>query len=137
MVERCPALGHGAAVRVLQTLVLRIVLVFLITSLCSFVALNAGMLRTLYFIVADFVDFVLELKPFTEPTVGLVWLAYWHSLILLASAMVLGFVFGIPLGFASATARFAPVRRIADLISAVGIMTPSFLLGVFIMVFFV
>jgi ABC-type dipeptide/oligopeptide/nickel transport system permease component len=124
------------AISLLTNLVARILLVALLTTLCSFLALDQPVLRSVFFAVGDFLGFLAHLTTFAAPALGPVWGAYWRSLILLVSALAAGLGFGVPLGLVAATRRDL-IGKAATVVSYAGVLTPSFLLALLLMVFFV
>jgi peptide/nickel transport system permease protein len=123
-------------VSVLTKLVARILLVSFLTTVCSFLALDQPVLRSVYFAVGDFLAFATHFASFAAPVLGPVWSDYWRSLILLVSALGVGLGLGVSLGLIAATRRDL-VGVVAALVSYAGVLTPSFLLALLIMVFFV
>jgi peptide/nickel transport system permease protein len=121
---------------VLATLLARVLFVLLLTTLCSFLALDQPVLRSVYFAVSDLLSFFTRVPTVTAPVLGRVWSAYWHSLILLTGALAAGGGIGVPLGLLAATRRDL-TGKAAALASYAGVLTPSFLLALLIMVFFV
>src|SRR5712692_2184729 len=122
--------------RVLIALLGRILLLVLLTTLCSFLALDRPVLRSVYFAVEDFLAFLVHVTTVAGPVLGPAWSAYWRSLILLGSALAVGIGVGVPLGLLAATRR-GLIGRGAVLVSYAGVLTPSFVLALLIMVFFV
>lgn len=123
--------------RLLKNLGLRIVLVCLGTTLCSFLAIDQPVLRSVYLALTRFVGFLTHLDTVAPPALASVWDAYWRSMVLLIGATGLGAVIGIPLGFLSATRSHSLLGRVAGIASYLGTLTPSFVFGLLIMVFFV
>lgn len=123
-------------VNLLINLVARILLVIFVTTACSFLVIDQPVLRSVYFAVGDFLGFLTHVTTFAAPALGPVWNAYWRSLILLVSALAVGLGLGVPLGLIAATRRDL-VGAVAALASYAGVLTPSFLLALLIMVFFV
>lgn len=124
-------------IRLLRELALRVLVVLLLTTLCSFIALDKPVLRNLYLAFDSFVGFVLNLTVRVEPQLAPVWNAYWRSMVLLLSGLVTGILIGVPLGLLAGAKRQSLVGRIASLVSYLGTLTPSFLFALVVMVFFV
>jgi peptide/nickel transport system permease protein len=124
------------AAGLLATLVARVLLVVLFTTLCSFLALDQPVLRSVYFAIGDLIAFLTHVPTVAAPVLGRVWGAYWRSLILLTGALAAGLGLGVPLGLLAAIRRDL-IGKAAAFVSYAGVLTPSFLLALLIMVFFV
>lgn len=116
---------------------MRLALVVLGTTLCSFLALDQPVLRSLYLAIARFLTLLTHLDRQVPPVLPAVWNAYWRSLILLFGAISVGALVGIPLGFLGGARARSPIGYLAGLVSYLGVLTPSFILGLLIMIFFV
>src|SRR4051794_36978923 len=123
--------------RYLRAIALRLVLVVLGATLCSFLALDQPVLRSVYLATARFLTLLTHPDTQVPPVLPTAWNAYWRSLILLVAALAIGALVGIPLGFLAATRARGPLGLLASLVSYLGVLTPSFILGLLIMVFFV
>ncbi|MSP13501.1 MAG: ABC transporter permease [Chloroflexi bacterium] len=124
-------------IRLFRDIFLRLVVVFLAVSLCSFFALDRPVLRDVYNASTHFLDFLTGLGKFWGPVARDVLSGYARSMILLISAMAAGMLLGVPLGALVALRPGSIFSKIVSLISFLGILTPSFLLGLAVMVFFV
>jgi ABC-type dipeptide/oligopeptide/nickel transport system permease component len=124
-------------VSLLKGLALRLGLVVFGVALCSFFALDQPVLRSVYLATAHFLTLLTHLDTVVPSVLPFVWAAYWRSMLLLLGATVLGALAGVPLGFLSATRPHALVGWLAGLLSYLGTLTPSFILGLLVMVFFV
>jgi ABC-type dipeptide/oligopeptide/nickel transport system permease component len=106
-------------------------------ALCSFVTINQPILRVLYDGVASFLDFLVHFGSFWGDVEGLVISAYGHSMLVVALGIGIGLLLGIPIGFASGLKPHLLSSKLMRLLSYLGTMAPSFLVALFIMVFFV
>jgi peptide/nickel transport system permease protein len=116
---------------------LSLLAVIFATSLCSFVTINQPILRVIYDGVAGFLDFVLNLGRFWSAVNGLVFSAYWHSFLVVTLAIGLGLLIGVPIGFAVGIRPHLLTSKAMRFLSYLGTMAPSFLVALFIMIFFV
>jgi ABC-type dipeptide/oligopeptide/nickel transport system permease component len=129
--ELLPFLRRGARV------LLSLLAVIFATALCSFITINQPILRVMYDGVVGFVEFVFNLGRFWNDVAGLVVSAYWHSFLVVALALGLGLLFGVPVGFAVGIRPHMLTSKAMRLVSYLGTMAPSFLVALFIMIFFV
>lgn len=123
--------------RLLLSLAGRIALIVFLTSLCSFLALDQPILRSIFLAIGDFLAFLGHFPQAANPLLETVLDAYWRSLILLVAALSTGLLLGVPLGLVNAFRGQTLAGRLAGFISYAGTLTPSFLLALLIMVFFV
>ena len=124
-------------VRQAADVALRLVIILLAASLCSYVTINQPLLRLIYDAVADYADFLVNLTSYWRNTHSFVLTAYQHSIFVVTAAIGLAMLIGIPAGLLAGmrpTSRLSLVVRVA---SSLGTITPSFLLAMFILVFFV
>lgn len=123
----------------MQTLALlfyRLVLVVLVVSLLSFLALNRSLIPALVHFLGDYGDFVLGFFGDTD-TLEVVGKAYFNSFILMASAITVGVSAGLALGVFAGLQRGSAVSTLLSIISFLGTLTPSFLLAILILLLFV
>ena len=123
----------------MQTLALlfyRLVLVVLVVSLLSFLALNRSLLPALVEFLGDYGGFVLGFFGDTD-TLKVVGGAYFNSFILMASAITMGVSGGLLLGVFAGLQRGSAVSTFLSIVSFAGILTPSFLLAILILLLFV
>ena len=123
----------------LQTLALlfyRLVLVVLVVSLLSFLALDRSLIPALVDFFGDYAGFVLGFFGDTK-TLEVVGKAYLNSLILMASAITVGVSGGLLLGVFAGLQRGSAVSSLLSVVSFVGTLTPSFLLAILILLLFV
>ena len=123
----------------MQTLVLlfyRLALVALLVSLLSFVALDRSLFPALIEFLGDYGSFVLGFFGDTG-TLKVVGKAYFNSFILMASAITLGVSAGLLVGVFSGLRRGSAVSTVLSVVSFLGILTPSFLLAILILLLFV
>ena len=118
-------------------ILLTLVAVIFTAALCSFVTISQPILRVIYDGLASFLDFIFHLGRFWANVGGLVISAYWHSMLTLVLGISLGLLLGVPIGFAAGIKPHLLVSRIMRFLSHLGTMMPSFLVALFIMVFFV
>ena len=123
--------------RLLLGLLLRMLLIFLAVSFCSFATLQFPILRVLYNATTDFSEFILNVRQNWAPLTERVAEAYARSMMLLIGALGVGVLLGVPLGIISATRSHALSGKVVSFLSYLGLMTPSFLFGLAVMVFFV
>lgn len=116
---------------------LSLLAVIFAASLCSFVTINQPILRVIYDGVASFLDFVIHLGSFWRDVEGLVVSAYWHSLLIVALGIGIGLLLGIPIGLSAGIKPHLLTSKLLLFFSYVGTMAPSFLVALFIMIFFV
>ena len=129
--EWLPFLRRGGRV------LISLLAVIFAASLCSFVTINQPILRVIYDGVAGFLDFVFNLGHFWDDVNGLVLDAYWHSFLVVALALGLGLLLGVPIGFAVGIRPHLLTSKAMRFLSYLGTMAPSFLVALFIMIFFV
>ena len=123
----------------MQTLVLlfyRLALVALLVSLLSFVALDRSLFPALIEFLGDYGSFVLGFFGDTG-TLKVVGKAYFNSFVLMASAITLGVSAGLLVGVFSGLRRGSAVSTVLSVVSFLGILTPSFLLAILILLLFV
>ena len=116
---------------------LSLLAVIFVASLCSFVTINQPILRVIYDGVASFLDFMIHLGSFWSDVEGLVVSAYWHSLLVTALGIGIGLLLGIPIGFVAGIKPHLLLSKLLRFLSYMGTMTPSFLVALFVMIFFV
>jgi peptide/nickel transport system permease protein len=112
-------------------------LIVLLTTLCSFLALDKPILRSVVLAIGDFFDFLGHFPQVATPLFATILDAYWRSLVLLVAALGTGLLLGVPLGLVNVFHGQTLGGRVARFISYAGTFTPSFLLALLIMVFFV
>ena len=126
-----------SGLRFARDVLLRLVLVFLAVSLCAFLTLDRPVLRQLYEATTHFGDYLTHLGR-TWGTLGpTVTAAYARSMVLLVSAITLGLALGVPAGLVAGVKSSTWLGRLVAAVSNLGILTPSFLWGLAVMVFFV
>lgn len=118
-------------------LVVSLLAVFLAAALCSFITIYQPVLRVVYDALASFAAFVTHAGSFWATAGPSVLNDYRHSLLALAAALGLAIVFGIPAGIIVGLRPNSWLSAVIRVISALGTMTPSFLLGMLLMIFFV
>lgn len=124
-------------VRLLRDIFLRLVLVFVAASFFIFLVIDSTVLRQLYYVTTRFQDFVFHLPTHWQSSASLVWDAYSHSIVLLVTALAVGLTLGVLLGTLAATRPNSLWARLVSVINYVGMLIPSFLFGLAVMVFFV
>src|SRR3954466_9215715 len=102
--------------RYLRAIALRLVLVVLGTTLCSFLALDQPVLRSVYLATARFLTLLTHPDTQVPPVLPTAWNAYWRSLILLVAALAIGALGGVPLGFLAPTPARPGRRPLAPLV---------------------
>ena len=132
--------------RPLLLLGFRLLLVTLLVSLFSFAALDQPVLSSLYRSItaaqsaaASYFDFLTNIYEPTD-TLKLVASSYYHSFVLLATAIGLGALAGVILGFLGGMRPGTRLANLASSLSFVGVLTPSFLLallGLFVFIRYV
>lgn len=115
----------------------------MLVSLFSYAALDQSVLRALYDFVtrlqttlSSYFDFLTSFWEDGEEF-ALVANAYWQTLLLLLSAVVLGSCVGLALGMVAGLWPGSRVSGIASALSFVGVLTPSFLLALLVLLLFV
>lgn len=116
---------------------LRLVAVFLAASLCSFVTVNQPVLRVLYDAVANYATFLMTVSLMWRAVGARVIEATGYSLLAIVTALAVSLVVGVPIGFLTGARPHSRLSGVVRVLSYLGSMTPSFLLALFIMVFFV
>ena len=116
---------------------LRLLAVFLATSLCSFITVGQPVLRVLYISLASLGDFVFHVTSFWDAVSDLVLYSYGLSMLALVTAIALALVLGVLAGFVTGSNPRSLLSRLVRGLSYLGTMTPNFLLALFIMIFFV
>ena len=101
------------------------------------------MLRSLYTAItsvqkamSSHLDFLLHIYE-PRKTLALVGQAYLRSVVLVLSAVALGSILGLALGLISGLRPRSLLAGVASAVSYVGILTPSFLLALFVLLLFV
>ena len=124
-----------AILRPLLLLSYRLILVVVLVSLFSFVALDQPVLQSLYRAltsaqqaITSYFDFLRHVYEPTD-TLELVARAYYRSFVLLLTAITLGAAAGVVLGIIGGMRPGSRVAGLASSISFVGVLTPSFLLA--------
>lgn len=123
----------------MQTLALlfyRLLLVVLVVSLLSFLALNRTIIPALVEFVGDYGGFLLGFFGDTD-TLKVVGEAYVNSFILMASAIAVGVSGGLLLGVFAGLQRGSALSTLLSIVSFLGTLTPSFLLAILILLLFV
>ena len=126
-----PVLRRGGQV------LLSLLTVIFAASLCSFITINQPILRVIYDGVASFLDFLIHLGSFWSDVEDLVISAYWHSLLVLALGIGVGLLLGAPIGFAAGIKPHWLASKLLRFLSYIGTTAPSFLVALFVMIFFV
>ena len=111
--------------------------VFLGAALCSFITIYQPVLRVVYDALASFTVFVTHTGRFWNTAGPSVLNDYRHSLLALAAALSLAMLFGIPAGIIVGVRPNSRLSTVIRVMSALGTMTPSFLLALLLMIFFV
>ena len=127
---------EGNSLQTLALLIYRLLLVVLVVSLLSFLALNRSLIPALVDFLGDYGGFVLGFFGDTD-TLAVVGRAYFNSLILMASAIAVGVSTGLVLGVFAGLQRGSAVSTLLSIISFLGTLTPSFLLAILILLLFV
>jgi ABC-type dipeptide/oligopeptide/nickel transport system permease component len=117
--------------------VLRLLAIFGFVSFCSYMTISRPVLRTIYDAIADYAHFIGNLARFWQSAGDFVLDAYLHSIVAVLIAICLALLVGVPLGFLAGTTQFNSVSTAIRIFSAVGTLTPSFMLALFILIFFV
>lgn len=126
-----------SAGRWLRDVILRLILVFLAVSLCSFLTLDRPVLRQLYEATTHFGDYLVNIGRYWGSLGETVGQAYARSMVLLVGAIAVGLVLGVPAGLVAGLRPTTWLGRLVAAVSNLGILTPSFLWGLAVMVFFV
>ena len=118
-------------------------MVVILVSLFSYAALDQSVLRALYEFVtrlqttlSSYFDFLTSFWEDGEEF-AIVAHAYWQTLLLLISAVVLGSCVGLGLGLVGGLWPGSRVSGVASVLSFVGVLTPSFLLALLVLLLFV
>ncbi len=121
----------------------RAILIFVIVSFFSFAALDQPVLRQLYTSITlvwsssiNLFHFLTNISDMGDRLAN-VGLAYLRSMVLLLLSVALGSSLGLLLGFVSGIRPNSLQATVASAISFVGVLTPSFLTALFIMLAFV
>ena len=121
----------------------RLVLVVLLVTFFAFATLDQPVLRSLYQsfeslrdAFKSYFDFLTNVHKHTD-TLTFVSRAYLRTMLLLLTSVVLGSVIGVGLGLFSGLRPGSRLAGAASYISFLGMLTPSFLLGIFVMLAFV
>ena len=121
----------------------RLALVVLLVTFFAFATLDHPVLRTLYAsfealrdAVKSYFDFLTSVHEHTD-TMAFVGEAYLRTMLLLLTSVALGSFFGIGLGLISGLRPGSRIAGAASYISFLGVLTPSFLLGIFVLLAFV
>ncbi len=129
--------------RTLLLLAYRVILVFVLVSFFSFATLDQPVLRSVYVALtsiqsafADTFRFAFDIFDSGED-LGIVLDAYTRSLTLMLLAVAIGSLAGLALGLVSGLRPRSPVAGLASAVSYVGVLTPSFLLAVLVLLLFI
>lgn len=117
--------------------VVSLLAVFLAAALCSFITIYQPVLRIVYDALASFVAFVAHVGRFWNTSGSSVLNDYRHSLLALAAALGLAILLGIPAGVIAGVRPNSRLSTLIRVMSALGTMTPSFLVAMLLMIFFV
>jgi peptide/nickel transport system permease protein len=118
-------------------LVVSLLAVFLAAALCSFITIYQPVLRVVYDALASLLLFVRHAGRYWNTTGANVLNDYRHSMLALAAALGLAFLIGIPAGVIAGMRPRSRLSAVIRVISSLGTMTPSFLLAMLVMIFFV
>ena len=122
--------------RTLGLLSYRLILVVALVSLFTFVALDRPILQHAYRHLEWAVGSMTSVIAIDERW-SIVWDAYKRTMLLLIASVVLGSSVGILLGFISGIRPGSMISTLMSWISFVGVLTPSFLLALFVLLAFV
>ena len=117
--------------------VVSLLAVYLAAALCSFITIYQPVLRVVYDALASFLLFVRHAGRYWNTTGANVLTDYRHSLLALAAALGLAFLVGIPAGVIAGVRPRSRLSAVIRVVSSLGTMTPSFLLAMLVMIFFV
>jgi peptide/nickel transport system permease protein len=117
--------------------VVSLLAVFLAAALCSFITIYQPVLRVVYDALASFSSFVMHAGRYWNTTGASVLNDYRHSLLALAAALGLAMLIGIPAGIVVGVWPASRLSTLIRVMSSLGTMTPSFLLALLLMIFFV
>ena len=92
--------------------------------------------KALYDTFGSYFDFVVHVHEHAE-TISFVYEAYLRTMVLLLTAVILGGTIGVGLGLLSGLRPGSKLAGIASYASLVGVLTPSFLLGLVVLMAFV
>lgn len=118
-------------------LVVSLLAVFVGAALCSFITIYQPVLRVVYDALASFGVFITQVGHFWSTAGPSVLNDYWHSVLALVTALGLALLVGIPAGIVAGVRPTSRMSTVIRLLSALGTMTPSFMLAMLLMIFFV
>ncbi len=121
----------------LRSFGLRAILTVLGVTLLCFLLVDRPILREFYHLARRLGDFSRNFPAAWSVESQTVTAAYVRSLTLLVSSLCLAVVLGLSLGILTGARAQTPVGRLLSGISHVGLVVPSFLLALALMVFFV
>lgn len=130
----CPGMNM---VSYLRASAVRIVLSLAGITVVCFLLLDRPILRELYTVMVHLGDFSQNLGAEWRAVSQTVQTAYQRSMILLASSIAVSIMLGLGLGLVAGSRAGTLYSRLITGISYMGLVTPSFLLALAIMVFFV
>ncbi len=111
--------------------------IFVLVSFCSYMTISQPVLRVAYDAIRDYTYFVTHVVPLWASASSLVLDAYRHSLVVVLAAMSLALFVGVPLGLLAGITRSNSLSSAIQMGSTLGTLTPSFMLALFILIFFV
>ena len=116
---------------------LRAILTVLAITLLCFLLIDQPILREIYHLARQLGEFGRNVPAAWRDEAPTVIAAYLRSMTLLVSSLLLAAVLGLGLGLLAGSRAQAPMSRLLSGVSHVGLVVPSFLLALAIMVFFV
>ncbi len=121
----------------LRSFGLRAILTVMGLTVLCFLLIDQPILREIYYLARQWGDFVHNVPAAWNAEARTVVTAYGRSLILLASSLLLAVGLGLGLGILAGARAQTPLGRLLSGVSHVGLVVPSFLLALALMVFFV
>ena len=124
-------------IRQIASIALKILVIFLAVSTCSYATVNQPVLRLIYEALTDYWDFIVHISRLWGDSARYVLTAYRNSMFALGSGLALAYLFGVPAGLLVGLRSDSRRSTLIRMTSSLGTIVPSFLWALLIMIFFV
>ncbi|HMO59864.1 MAG TPA: ABC transporter permease subunit [Roseiflexaceae bacterium] len=112
-------------------------MIFLAAGLCSFLTIYRPVLRAVYDGLEAYLGFLGDLVALWQAAAPFILADYANSMLAAGTALGLALLVGLPAGVLAGARPNSAGGTLVRLLSSLGIMTPTFMLALAIMVFFV
>jgi peptide/nickel transport system permease protein len=116
---------------------LRLAIVGLAAGLCSFLTIYRPVLRSIYDALEAYAGFLADLGAQWQVAAPFVIADYANSMLAVVAALLCAFALGLPAGVFAGARPASLAGAAVRLLSSLGTMTPTFMLALAVMVFFV